>query len=153
MVARHSLTRPATLLAVNLLYLMVWGFAGGRKVQEGVPAWFGEKFGPTLLGKFPGPTATFWLLTVAELVGLGLALLALGRAEFLARRRAWFLEATLVWSLFVFLALGFGQWLTFEYNGAFQQFLYFAATLVALRTLEDGRTPTVSRSAGEVPLP
>jgi len=38
----------------------------------------------------------------------------------------------LVWSLFVFVELGFGQWLTIEFNGAFQQFMYFSGTLLAL---------------------
>jgi hypothetical protein len=39
----------------------------------------------------------------------------------------------LVWSLFVFIQLGFGQWLTAEYNGAFQIFTYFGVTLIALQ--------------------
>jgi hypothetical protein len=39
----------------------------------------------------------------------------------------------LVWSLFVFIQLGFGQWLTSEFNGAFQLFVYFGVTLVALQ--------------------
>jgi hypothetical protein len=33
----------------------------------------------------------------------------------------------------VFLQLGFGQWLTAEYNGAFQQFVYFSGTLLSLQ--------------------
>jgi hypothetical protein len=28
--------------------------------------------------------------------------------------------------------LGFGQWLTKEFNGAFQQFMYFGGTLMSL---------------------
>jgi hypothetical protein len=43
-----------------------------------------------------------------------------------------FLPIMLVWSLFVFVQLGFGQWLTNEFNGAFQQFMYFSGTLAAL---------------------
>lgn len=127
-----NVLRMGTLLAINLLFLMVWGFAGLGKLQSGMPSWFGEKFGPTFLGTFPGFTATFWLLTIAELVALALAAAALLRGEFLGRRSALWLPATLVWSLFVFLMLGFGQWLTLEFNGAFQQFMYFTGTLVAL---------------------
>ena len=43
-----------------------------------------------------------------------------------------FLPAALVWSLFVFVQLGFGQWLTAEYNGTQQLFMYFCGTLLAL---------------------
>lgn len=135
-------SRPAALFATNLLYLMVWGFAGLRKLREGMPAWFGEKFSPTFFGKFPGLSATFWMLTASELLALALAATALLRAEFLARRRPVFLSATLVWSLFVFLQLGFGQWLTFEYNGGFQQFMYFAGTLAALHFVSADRSPS-----------
>jgi hypothetical protein len=34
--------------------------------------------------------------------------------------------------LFVFVQLGFGQWLTAEYNGTHQLFMYFCGTLLAL---------------------
>jgi hypothetical protein len=33
----------------------------------------------------------------------------------------------------VFIQLGFGQWLTAEFNGTFQLFAYFGVTLVALQ--------------------
>ena len=35
----------------------------------------------------------------------------------------------------MFIQLGFGQWLTAEYNGAFQLFAYFGVTLVALQVV------------------
>jgi hypothetical protein len=38
----------------------------------------------------------------------------------------------LAWSLFVFVQLGFGQWLTADYGATVQMFTYFAGTLVAL---------------------
>lgn len=125
--------RIGALLAINLLYLMVWGFTGLGKVQSGVPPWFGDKFGATILAQFPGLTASFWLLAAAELLALGLALVALLRGEFLGRRPPTWLTTMLVWSLFVFIQLGFGQWLTAEFNGTFQQFVYFGVTLVALQ--------------------
>ena len=124
--------RAATLLAINLLYLMIWGFAGISKVIDGMPPWFGDKFGATILGKTLGLAATFWILTVYELLALTLAGVALLRFEFARRCPPHFLITTLVWSLFVFLQLGFGQWLTGEFNGAFQQFMYGSGTLVAL---------------------
>jgi hypothetical protein len=130
-----SLLRAGTLLAINLLYLMVWGFAGISKLTDGIPTWFEGKFGKTLLAKFPGLTATFWILALAEVLAFGLAVVALARLEFRGKGPATILSATLVWSLFVFLMLGFGQWLTGEFNGAFQQFMYFAATLVALHVV------------------
>ncbi|MBX3744705.1 MAG: hypothetical protein KF833_05300 [Verrucomicrobiae bacterium] len=130
-----ALIRRATLLAINLLFLMVWGFAGIGKLLGGMPAWFPEKFGGTFLASFPGLPALFWLLVAGELLALGLALAALVTGEFLASRTPRFLSAALAWSLFVFVQLGFGQWLTGEFNGAFQQFVYFAGTLVALQTV------------------
>lgn len=126
------LLRAATLLSINLLYVMVWGFAGIGKVMDGMPVWFGDKFGKTILATFPGLTATFWLLTASEVLGLTLALAALVRLDCLARRPPIYLQATLVWSLFVFLQLGFGLWLTSDFNGTFQQFMYGSGTMVSL---------------------
>lgn len=127
--------RWGTLLAINLLFLMVWGFAGISKLIEGMPAWFPDKFGPTFMAKFPGLTATFWMLAVAELIGFGLAVVALARLEFV-REPLW-LARMLTWSLFVFLMLSFGQWLTKEFNGTFQQFCYFTGALLALHITEN----------------
>lgn len=138
----------AVRLAVVLLYLMIWGFAGGSKVASGQPAWFADKFGPTILGTFPGVTASFWLLTASELLAAGLAVGALVRGEFLATGRRVCLEAMVVWSLFVFLQLGFGQWLTGEFTGGFQQFVYFGGTLVAWQVVRRPELATVRREAG-----
>lgn len=135
------LVRSAALLAINLLFLMVWGFAGISKVIDGTPPWFDGKFGRTFLATFPGLTATFWLLAISELLAFALAIVALVRIEFLRQRPAIFLCATLAWSLFVFLQLGFGQWLTADFNGAFQQFMYFTGTLVALRFAQAAARP------------
>lgn len=130
---KPAFPRIGALLAINLLFLMVWGFTGLGKVQSGVPSWFGDKFGTTILAKLPGLPATFWLLAASELLAFALAVMALLRGEFLCRRPPACLTATLVWSLFVFIQLGFGQWLTAEYNGTFQQFGYFGFTLLALQ--------------------
>ncbi len=124
--------RAGALLAINLVYLMIWGFAGIGKLMNGVPPWFADKFGGTFLATFPGLGATFWVLTLSELAGFAAAVAALARLEFLGRRSLLLLAGTLVWSLFVFLQLGFGQWLTSEFNGAFQQFMYGSGTVVAL---------------------
>lgn len=125
-----TFVRSGSLLAINILFLIVWGFAGISKLQTGVPGYFPEKFGPTFMATFPGLSATFWLLTVAELIAFGLAITALARLDFL-KDPLW-LGRMLTWSLFVFVMLGFGQWLTNEFNGAFQHFCYFSGTLVAL---------------------
>ncbi len=136
----QAILSGATLLAVNLLYFMVWGFAAIGKFREGMPAWFAEKFGGTLLGVFPGPRVAFWLLAAVEFVGLGLALVALCRGEFVRGNRGTpVLHATVVWSLFVFLMLGFGLWLTGDFNGGFQQFVYFTGTLLACQVVASNR--------------
>ena len=125
--------RGAALLAINLLFLMVWGFSGIGKLLSGVPPWFGDKFGKTFLQVFPGLTLTFWLLAIGETLAFVLAAVALVRGEFLLGRRPWALCVMLAWSLFVFVQLGLGQWLTAEYTGTYQLFLYFCGTLLALR--------------------
>ena len=128
-----SLVRSGTLLAINLLFLMIWGFTGVGKLVSGMPSWFGDKFGTTILARFPGLTASFWLLTGAELLAFLLATTAILRVEFLRRRPPMCLALMLVWSLFVFVQLGLGQWLTSEFNGTFQLCAYFGVTLLALQ--------------------
>ena len=126
------IARAGALLAINLLFISVWGFAAISKLMNGMPSYFPGKFGKTFLASFPGLKATFWLLALSELLALTLAVVALARAEFLERKPVTVLPAMLAWSLFVFVQLGFGQWLTNEFNGAFQQFAYFSGTLLAL---------------------
>lgn len=135
------LVRSAALLAINLLFVMVWGFASIGKVMNGVPSWFDGKFGKTFLATFPGLATTFWLLTISELLAFALAVVALVRIEFLRQKPAMLLSAMLTWSLFVFLQLGFGQWLTGEFSGAFQQFMYFTGTVVALHFAQEAARP------------
>jgi hypothetical protein len=125
--------RASAFLAINLLFLTVWGFAGGSKLIDGMPSWFGAKFGKTFLGTFPGVTTTFWLLAGSELLAFGLGVMALLAVDFAGRKSAKFLPAMLAWSLFVFVELGFGLWLTGDFAGGFQQFMYFSGTLVALQ--------------------
>lgn len=134
-----SLIRAGALLAINLLFLMVWGFAAIGKLLNGMPpSWFDGK---SFFASFPGLGATFWLLALSELLAFALALVALGRLEFLERKPAKVLPTALVWSLIVFLQLGFGQWLTSEFNGAFQQFMYFSGTLLALHFAQSTAKP------------
>src|SRR4029078_7909343 len=99
----HTVVRAGALLAINILFVNLWGFAGLSKVRDGIPPWFGDKFGKTLLGSFPGLTITFWLLSISELLAFGLALLALLKLEFLERKPLRLLPSALLWSLFVFL--------------------------------------------------
>jgi|SRR6185503_13884528 hypothetical protein len=136
------LARAGALLAINLLFLMLWGFAGLGKLTAGKPDWFGDKFGKTILASFPGLTATFWLLAAAETLGLALVLIALLRGEFLRLRPPEWLTAGLVWSLFVFAMLAFGQWLTKDFVGAFQICAYFGVTLVALQYVSKAFDPS-----------
>src|SRR5262245_55960583 len=94
--------RHAALLAINLLFLMVWGFTGIGKRLQGKPAWFNDKFGNTILAKFPGLDPSFWLLALAETVAFVLAIIALARLEFLEHRPTFWLRWMIAWSLFVF---------------------------------------------------
>jgi uncharacterized protein GlcG (DUF336 family) len=56
----------------------------------------------------------------------------------------------LVWSLFVFVQLGFGQWLTGEFNGTAQLFAYFGGTLVALHYVAGPATAAIGASGGTI---
>ena len=122
--------RSGPLLAINILFLMIWGFAGIGKLLSGFPDWFPQKFGSTFFVNFPGLQVTFWMLATAELIGFALAVVALVRLEFL-REPLW-LARMLAWSLFVFCMLSFGLWLTKDPIGAFQQFCYFSGTVATL---------------------
>ena len=125
----------AAVLAIQLLFLMVWGFAGIDKIRTGVPAWFPGKFGGTILGTFPGVSASFWLLAGSELVGFCLAAAAVLTGEWLRCRRRRLTVATVTWSLFVFLQLNLGNQLTGDFNATAGMFTYFAGTLLALTFL------------------
>lgn len=130
--------RPGALLAIQLLFVVVWGFSGVDKLIHGKPDWFADKFGSTWLAVFPGLTLTFWVLAVSEVVALAMAGVALMRLEFLPGRRPVWLSLMLMWSLFVFLQLCLGQWITREFAGAQQIFLYFVGTLVMLHFVRVG---------------
>lgn len=130
--------RPGALLAIQLLFVVVWGFSGLDKVIHGKPDWFADKFGGTWLAMFPGLSLTFWTLAVSEVLALALAGVALMRLEFLPGRRPVWLSLMLMWSLFVFLQLCLGQWITREFAGAQQIFLYFVGTLVMLHFVRVG---------------
>ena len=136
-----GLTRMGALLAVNLLFLIVWGFAGIGKLINGTPSWFDGKFGDTILARFPGLTATFWWLAGCEAFAFLLGAIALLRGEFLGWCRPTWLTLMLVWSLLVFVQLSLGQWLTSDFNGTFQLFTYFAGTLLALHFVKLDMTP------------
>lgn len=133
--------RPLLRGAITLLFLQIWGFAAASKWTGGQPAWFAEKFGPTILGRFPGVAASFWLVTLAETVTFLLVLASLLRGEFLRPGAPAWLTAGLLASLWVFVQLGFGLWLTQDFNGAFQQFVYFGVTLLALRAVGRDEDP------------
>ncbi len=128
--------RSASLLAIQLLFLVVWGFAGISKIKTGYPAWFPDKFGSTFLATFPGLKPTFWILTASELLAFALTLLSLLTAEFLPQRSPRILLLMLAWGLFIFVQLSLGQWLTSDFGSAAQLFTYFAGTLLALMYVE-----------------
>ena len=114
--------------------------------MEGPPGWFAEKFGSTFLGKFPGVQASFWMLAVLETLAFVAAGVALLRREFLGARPPLWLMGSLLLSLLIFLQLGFGLWLTKDFNGGFQQFVYFGLTLVAVRQVQiAGSLPSATR--------
>ncbi|MBM3821886.1 MAG: hypothetical protein FJ404_03175 [Verrucomicrobia bacterium] len=110
--------RPLILLAINLLFLTVWGVTGWDKIRSGIPPWFGDKFGATWLAVFPGLKASLWILAVSEVAAFLLALGALVKLEFVGRARPVWLATMLV-----FVQLSLGQWVSKEYTGSHMIFM------------------------------
>ncbi len=138
-----------TRLSIALLMLATWCLAGPPKFMGGgVPTWFIDSFGKSMLGAFPGMTVSYYSIAVLEtLAGLG-ALVALLRGEVFRQQRANWLEGTLVLSLLIFAQLGFGQRLIGDFDKAAMLFNYFTGTavcLVLLRTL--GGSPASEKVA------
>jgi hypothetical protein len=128
-----QVVRSGALFAINLLFLMVWGFAGLGKLHSGFPPSWQEKFANTFLATFPGVKGAFWLVAAAEVAAFLLAAAALLRGEFLRLRPPACLVLVLMGSLYVFVMLAFGLFLTSDFTGTFQMFVYFGVTLLALQ--------------------
>lgn len=149
---KHTrILRVGAMLAINLHFLIIWGFTGMAKLWNGMPPWFGDKFGKTVLVSFPGLSASFWILALSESTAFLLAAIAMLRAEFLERRPPLFLALSLVMSLFVFTELAFGQWLTSDSTATAQLFIYFAGTLISLQFVAPGLWTSASSSVNDKP--
>lgn len=137
---QDRLVRTGVYVLVPALLALLWGFSGAAKLLAGgVPAWFTEQFGATILAKVPGLTISFFSLAILETLAAVIALGSLLRGEFLRSGRPVVLYAALLASLVLFVQLSVGKQLLSDFAGIHDLFMYFAGTLVmllAVRALE-----------------
>jgi hypothetical protein len=134
------------LIVIVLAY--TWGLTGYSKLTAGgVPKGFADRFEPTFLATLPGIAASFYSIAVLEAVAAIVAVGSLLRGEFLPGRKPIILSIALLLSLVLFAQLGFGLRLIRDNDGAFNLFMYFAATLVLLLAVMklDERPGTTTR--------
>lgn len=122
-------------LAVTLLFLITFLLAGIEKwidvsQESGVPVWFIDQFGETILGRLPLGPQYIGIAFFETILAVG-AIISLIACEWLGGR-APILKWTLVGVLFLFIALGFGSRISGDYAAAADQFMYFIGTLIAL---------------------
>lgn len=143
--------RATTYALTSLLLLMVWGFPGIAKLLSGgVPKWFSEQFGKTILATFPGLPASYYLIAILESLAAIAALLSLLRAEFIRATSPAFLYLGISLSLLLFVQLNLGKQLVMDFAGIHDLYMYFAATLVmlaAVRWMDPARSKTLHASA------
>lgn len=132
--------RTAVFLLVAILLTFTWVLTGvGKFMSEGVPPWFQEQFGKSLLAAFPGLTASYYSIAVLEVIAALVSIGSLLSFEWLSRRPPILLQISLVLSMLTFLVLGFGKRLVADHAGAHDLFMYFAATLVMLMAVRGFR--------------
>lgn len=121
-------------LAISSLYLLTFGLAGISKwFDGGAPQWFIDQFKNTWLGKLPGgPRLQYMGIAFLEtLVCVGV-IISLIFMEFLPQTPTIFLSFSLILSGFIFVILGFGQRVAYDFVGAANSFFYFGMTMVCL---------------------
>lgn len=130
------LSLKPTELAVSLLYLLTLAPAGIDKIrQSSVPAWFESQFSSSPFNVFAGSMALqFYGIGAVEIILATLFALAI----FLPSRRAALsvIRVGLLSSFALFIALGFGQRVTHQYEGAAFLFMYAAFTFLILKEFD-----------------
>ena len=125
--------RTAVLMLLPLLLAMLWGFPGvGKLLGGGVPSWFADQFGKTLLAKAPGLTLSYYSIALLESLAALLALGSLLRGEFLRAPPPALLYLALVTSLLLFVQLSLGKQLLSDYDAVHDLYMYFVGTVVLL---------------------
>ncbi|MDX2147657.1 MAG: hypothetical protein SFZ23_09060 [Planctomycetota bacterium] len=147
----NQLHRVGVFALSAILLAMTWGFAGVAKLTSGgVPSWFSEQFGKTILASFPGLTASYYSIALLETLAALAALGSILRGEFVRNVAPLFLHASILLSLALFVQLSFGKQLLSDYDGTHDLYMYFAGTLVMLivvRSLDATRAQTRPEAA------
>jgi hypothetical protein len=115
-----------------ILLITTFGLAGAEKLfGGGVPSWFTDQFGKTLLATLPGGMpAAFYFIMLCELATFSFLTLGLIRGEFMGRKPMKFLPIGSFIAQITFVELAFGQRLTHQYNEAAQLFAYAVLTFL-----------------------
>ena len=122
-------------LFIIFLFGITFFLAGGSKWLDGkAPDWFVEQFSHTFLAYFPQNLLYLGLAFVESLVAF-FAILSLVSREWI-KKDSPYLKLTLLMSLMVFVALGFGARLSHKFQDAAFHFMYFSGTLLALFVVE-----------------
>lgn len=131
------LTPLVVRLSAALLLAVTWVIPAYNKLSAGgVPPFFTERFGNTFLASFPGIPASFYLIAIAEAIAGLLAILSIVTGEFLGKRGAPLLKVATLFSLLIFIKLGFGLRLVGDNDGAASLFQYTVGGLVLVLVLE-----------------
>jgi hypothetical protein len=118
-------------VAVTLIFLFMFLLSAiGKWADGGAPDWFIEQFSATWMGSMPQTPMYMGLALFETILAIG-AIASLFMGEW-GRVGAPALKLTLVGSLFLFIALGFGARVSGEYGAAADHFMYFSGTLLAL---------------------
>lgn len=118
-------------LPFYLLLILTLGLAGIEKlVGMQVPAWFVTQFQNSLLNPFPGSlTLSFIFITALEVASFVMLSIGVIKKEFSCRHKP-YLTYGVILSQITFIALGFGQRLTHQYEAAGSLFFYAALTFI-----------------------
>lgn len=135
--AVNRLTPIALRLSITLLLGVTWIIPAYNKISGGgVPPWFGERFGGTILAQFPGLAASYWSIVVLEAIAALLVVASLATGEFLGKKGAPLLKAAALLSILLFIQLGFGQRLSGDNDGAASLFVYTVGGFVLVFLLD-----------------
>ena len=113
----------------------LFGLAGLDKIIGGkVPSWFLEQFKGSLLDFFPGSIEiSFAMIALLEIATAAVLIAGLMKKEFLLKvaHDKRLLQYGVFLAQVTFIALGFGQRLTYKFDAAGALFFYAALTFIA----------------------
>jgi len=136
--AASPFDKVAYLFALVGLYVMVGGlmfYGFWQKAVDGdfkVPPPLAAQFDKTIIGTFPGASASWVIIAILEGLVFVLLIASLATAEFRPSKRKPFLLTCLAMALLVFGLLSFGQNATAQHESVASLYGYFGATAILM---------------------